>query len=464
MLAALRAARRNRLALFPRRAVVHFGDIVQSQMYRRCAYNPPLHWLCLAAWLTAGCGRTAEPPRPAVIDIAGFNLNSGEQLRQDALEEFTRDTGIRVRLIPTWGTSAEQFHRTLQLLERRSSTPDVYLIDTIWPGALAEHLLDLRPYLDAGGANHLPDLLALNTVDGRLVSLPFYVNVGVLYYRTDLLQKYGYDRPPRTWDELSTMAARIQRGERAAGDESFWGYVWQGQAYEGLTCNALEWQASFGGGRIVEPDGGISINNAGTLEALRTARRWIGRISPASVLVYTESDSLNTFRAGKAAFLRHWSGALSSRRSADAPIRGRVAMALLPAGPHGRAQAMGGFQFAVSRYSAHPNKAARLVLYLTGAPVQLRRALQREYLPTIPSLYRDPGLIQTLPHLKALLSTGLRAWIARPSAIAGAAYGDVSKAYYETVNKVLGGKLPAKEALVALENELKAILQAGARR
>jgi trehalose/maltose transport system substrate-binding protein len=259
------------------------------------------------------------------------------------------------------------------------------------------------------------------------------------------------------------MAARIQTGERTAGNQSFWGYVWQGQAYEGLTCNALEWQASFGGGRIIEPDGGVNVNNAGTLQAFRTARRWIGSISPASVLVYTESDSLNTFRAGNAAFLRHWSGALSSRRSADAPIHGRFGMALLPAGPHGRAQTMGGFQFAVSQYSAHPEESARLVLYLTGRRVQLRRALRREYLPTIPGLYRDAGLMQTLPHLKALLNTGPQAWIARPSAIAGAAYGDVSRVYYEAVHKVLGRKLPAKEALAALEKQLAGVIGTGAR-
>ena len=61
------------------------------------------------------------------------------------------------------------------------------MIDVIFPGALGEHLLDLTRYRDAGSRTHLPELLQNDTVQGRLVSLPFYVNVGMLYYRTDLL-------------------------------------------------------------------------------------------------------------------------------------------------------------------------------------------------------------------------------------------------------------------------------------
>jgi trehalose/maltose transport system substrate-binding protein len=48
------------------------------------------------------------------------------------------------------------------------------------------------------------------------------------------------------------MARRIQSGERAKGKKDFWGYVWQGADGEALTCDALEWQAGEGGGRIIE--------------------------------------------------------------------------------------------------------------------------------------------------------------------------------------------------------------------
>jgi trehalose/maltose transport system substrate-binding protein len=362
------------------------------------------------------------------------------------------------------GTSADQLAQTKRLLTQRASTPDVYLIDVIWPGTLGDSLLDVAPYRDRDAPNHLPELLANDTVRGRLVAVPFYLNVGMLYYRTDLMQKYGYDHPPNTWDELEAMAGRIQTGERAAGNQDFWGYVWQGAAYEGLTCNALEWQASFGGGRIIEPNGTISVNNPHSIEALQETAKWIGTISPPSVLSYTESDSLQAFRSGNAAFLRHWSAGFTAGRASDSPVRGRFAMTLLPAGPRGRAQTMGGFHLAVSRYSAHPREAVQLVMYLTSKAVELRRALARSYLPTIPLLYQDPQLIQALPYVNTLRDAGASAWVARPSTIAGSNYGEISRAYYQAVHDILRRETSAREGLASLEQRLTALttLHAGA--
>jgi trehalose/maltose transport system substrate-binding protein len=402
----------------------------------------------IMAVLCAG-SRAQTGARRITITISGLGLDHAADLRQDALDELERGTGIRADLIPTPGDSANQSAQSLRLLEAHSATPDVYVIDAVWPGALGAYLLDLRPWLDVNAGSHLPALLRNDIVHGRLVSLPFYLNVGMLYCRRDLLEKYGYRHAPGNWGELESMAVRIQRGERAAGNRDFWGYVWQGAAFEGLTCNALEWQASFGGGHIIEPDGTVSVNNPGTIRALRQATRWVGKISPASVLSYTEADSLNAFQSGNAAFLRYWSSGFPRAR-----LRDRVQVALLPAGPRGRAQVMGGFQLAVSRYSAHPHEAARMVEFLTSSEVQLRRALTRGYLPTIPRLYDQPELSDALPQVAELRHAGLESWVARPSTVSGAKYAQVSKAYYQTVHDVLSRKTEAEEAVARLEQQL----------
>ncbi len=354
-------------------------------------------WPCLliCALVLSGCGRRRSAP---ALTLVGFGLQAGEELKHDALDEFTRKTGVRVELVPSWGTSAQTLNETSKLLRLTSNAPDVYLIDIVWPGTLAPDLLDLTPFVDSAAGGHLPVLVKNDTVRGRLVSLPLYVNVGMLYYRTDLLKKYGYQRPPATWDELEKMAARIQHGERASGNRDFWGYVWQGAAYEGLTCDALEWQQSFGGGRMIESNGEVTVNNPKALASFRMARKWVGTISPRSVLSYTESDSLAVFRAGNAAFLRHWSGALSAARLGNPPIRDRFNVTALPAGPHGRAQMVGGFQLAIGRHSANPSLSAQLVTYLTGRQVQLRRAMNEGYLPTVPQLFERPEVLKVLPH------------------------------------------------------------------
>ncbi len=143
-----------------------------------------------------------------------------------------------------------------------------------------------------------PELLRNYTVGERVVAIPFNVPIGDLEYRADLLPKYGYKHPPKTWDELESMAQRIEAGERAGGKKDFWGYVWQGTAAETLTCNALEWQVSEGGGNILEDDGTISVNNPVAIRAWLRAKRWIGGISPPSVLAYRERDTMNVFDAG----------------------------------------------------------------------------------------------------------------------------------------------------------------------
>src|SRR5437899_8997591 len=129
-------------------------------------------------------------------------------------------------------------------------------------------------------------------------------------------------------------------------------------------------------------------------------------------------------------------------------------MAALPAGLSGRAQTLGGFHLAVSRYSKHPREAAQLVLYLTGSEVQLRRALSGGYLPTHPALYQNPELLRLLPIVKELQEAGASAWVARPSTVTGSKYGEVSKAYYTTAGEILSRQAGADAALAALEKRL----------
>jgi trehalose/maltose transport system substrate-binding protein len=184
------------------------------------------------------------------------------------------------------------------------------------------------------------------------------------------------------------------------------------------------------------------------------AAHWVGSISPPSVLSYTESDSLNAFRSGNAAFLRYWSSGYSLSNREDSAVRGRFSVALLPGGPHGRAQTMGGFQIAVSRYSAHPRESADLTRFLTGAQMQKNRALQDGYLPTRPGLYNDPELLKAIPQAQALRKAGLTDWVARPSSITGNSYADVSRTYYDAVHAVLSASLQAEEALRGVEKRL----------
>jgi trehalose/maltose transport system substrate-binding protein len=116
--------------------------------------------------------------------------------------KFTARSRIDVDLIRTPGTSSQQLGPLLASLQKRVSTPDLFLVDVIWMGTLNRHLLDLRPYMDGQTRDYLPALLGDITIQNRVTGLPLYVSAGVLFYRADLLKKYGYDHPPGTWDDL----------------------------------------------------------------------------------------------------------------------------------------------------------------------------------------------------------------------------------------------------------------------
>ena len=134
------------------------------------------------------------------------------------------------------------------------------MIDVIYPGAFAPGLVDLRQHFSRSEiARQSASVIANNTIGGRLVAMPWFGDFGILYYRTDLLQKYGFSAPPQTWDELATQAKKIQDGEKAS-NPTFAGFVFQGNAYEGLTCNSLEWIASSGGGSFIT-NGKVNIDN-----------------------------------------------------------------------------------------------------------------------------------------------------------------------------------------------------------
>ncbi len=385
----------------------------------------------------------------------------GYWVKQKA-EAWAQMTGNRIEYIDTPAQTDQRLALFQQYWAAQSPDVDIYTIDVIWPGIVAPHALDLKPYFSEQDLQQFfPAIIQNNTVNGKLVAIPFYTDAGLLYYRTDLLEKYGYDHPPETWDELEEMARKIQQAERAAGHEDFWGFVWQGKRYEGLTCDALEWLVSHGGGTIVEPDGRISINNPQAIAALERARSWIGTISPPGVTAYAEEEARNVFQNGNALFMRNWPYAYALSNSEESPIRGKFAVTVLPRAdtPEGRhAATLGGWQLMVSRYSQHPEEAVELVRYLTSYEVQKERTLKLSLLPTRPALYEDPEVLTVRPWFQSVLPV-LQNAVARPSTVTGALYNRVSEAFYSSVHEVLTGQKTAAQAVQEIERKLQRILR-----
>lgn len=415
---------------------------------------------CIAVLLTGQACRQSRNPSRTTLTL--IDQNWADKESQNALKEelrrFTNASGIRVEVLPAPEAAIEQLATWRKLLGSGATSPDVYAIDVIWPKLLADELLDLKPYIPAREmAAHFPDLIANNTVDGRLVALPYIVSVGLLYYRADLLHEYGYRAPPQTWEELQVIAARIQSSERAKGNADFWGYVWQGAPSEALTCNALEWQASGGGGTMIE-NGTVTLDNPQTIRSWQRAANWIGSISPPGVTAYKEWDAFNIWQAGRAAFMRNWANPYIPAAASGSPTKGRFEIARLPRGRAGSTATLGGNGYGVSRHSQHPRDAAMLVRFLCGRDEQRRRCLTPAQPPTIPGLYNDAEVLSANPYFATVLDIYRNGLTWRPSAVTGKLYPEVSRAYYESVHEVLMGKKTAPEAAAAAQEKLMQII------
>ncbi len=391
------------------------------------------------------------------ISISCSSLGIEQQLCEAGSDAWAKETGNKVKLVATPADANERLALYQTLLAAQSHDIDIFQIDVIWPAILAPHLMDLSTVLsEQDRADHFKVLIANDTVGGKLVAVPWFVDAGLLYYRKDLLEKYGKE-VPATWAELADTAKAVMEGEAKGGNSVVQGYVWQGRAYEGLACNALEWIASFGGGNIVDQNGAVTIDNPQAAKALETAKSWIGTISPMGVLSYAEEESRGVFQSGNAVFMRNWPYAWALANAADSPVKGKVGVAVLPQGDGSDARhaaALGGQHLAVSRYSAHPKEAADLVRYLTSAQEQKRRALEGSFNPTLRSLYTDSELVAANPFYKDFLPI-VDSAVARPSTVTGRRYNQVSSAFVRAVHGALSGQGEASASLVTLNKELE---------
>ncbi|MDX2177563.1 MAG: ABC transporter substrate-binding protein [Candidatus Sumerlaeia bacterium] len=420
--------------------------------------------LLAAAVLAAGCrenpeapARGAAEPSAPTLRVMHDNVGAALEVMRGLAAGFESETGAKVEFVITPNDGNERLTQYLNFLGAKSPDVDVYMCDVVWTGMLGPHFADLEALRPALETETFPSVMANNTYDGKLVMAPYYVDAPVLYYRSDLLEKYGFEAPPKTWDELESMARAIMEGERAAGSASFWGYVWQGRSYEGLTCNMLEWQVSNGGAPVLDGAGAVRVDEPALAEMLLRARGWVGTISPPGVLSYGEEESRGVWQSGNAAFMRNWPYAYAPGQAEGSPVRGKFAVAPLPGGERS-AGTLGGQMLAVSRHSRHTELAIQFVALAASLDAQKERALRGNYLATARSLYDDPEIAAAIPFFPEMRAIFENA-VPRPTTAAGRYYNELSSIYASAGHAVLTGGAEPAEELPRAQADIEALLK-----
>ena len=406
------------------------------------------------AGLAAGTMLMSGIASAANISFVSGATGNDLAIFQEQVKPWEAKTGNTVTVVPMPSSTSDQFGQYRLWLAAGNSDIDLYQMDVIWAPQLADQFVDLTEAAKDIAPLHFPSIIESQTVNGKLVAMPLFTDAPALYYRKDLLDKYG-KTAPKTWDEMAAIAEEIQNKEREAGNKDMQGFVFQGNAYEGLTCDALEWVKSSGGGQIVEADGTISINNEKAAAAIDRVKGWIGKIAPEGVLAYQEEESRGVWQVGNAVFMRNWPYAYGLGNGDDSKVKGLFDVVPLPSGGEGGGSAatLGGWNVGVSKYSKNQEAAIDLVKFLGSAEYQKQNAIKGSKLPTIISLYDDADIAAAQPIIPRWKEVFLNA-VPRPSAPTKVKYNEVSSLFWSAVHDTLSGKGSGAENLELLEAKL----------
>lgn len=412
----------------------------------------------LILWiLLGGCGPREENRITFAVGGAPAELDFWERL----IEEFRKERGIEVELLRQ-PTDSDQRRQGLVIpLKARQRDPDVFLMDVVWLAQFAASgwLEPLGPRMKGNGpAVDVFFRRVLDLVDrhgGELVALPVYVDGGLLYYRQDLLAQFGLPGPPETWEQLIAYAAKVQAEERETNPD-FSGFVWQGAQYEGLICNYLEVAASGGGG-ILTRGGKIVLDTPQNREAVQFMRDLIHRhrLSPPDTFTAMKEEEVReAFQQGNALFERNWPYAWALHQSVGSPVRDKVGIAPLPHFPSGKSvSTLGGWHVGISRHSDAKEQSWELVKFILSYRTQKSLALNLGWNPGRRDLYRDPEVLERLPHFARLREVFDHA-LPRPVL---PYYSQVSTVIQRHLNAALADRASPAEALAAAEAEVRRI-------
>jgi multiple sugar transport system substrate-binding protein len=397
----------------------------------------------------AGGGETA-------LTFAFWPEQSGtlERMISRFNERYEGDIRVEWRQMPV--DTQQYFDQLRNELQAGGSKIDVMGGDVVWPAQFAAngYIADLSDRFTEGmRGDFFEGPVAANTYEGKVYGVPFYTDAGMLYYRQDLLEKAGFSEPPKTWDQLKEMAGKVMRDSRTR-----FGFVFQGERYEGGVCDGLEYVWSHGGD-VLDPDDATRII-VGSPESAAGLAEWRSMISdgvsPESVTVFKEDESAGAFLNGDSVFMRNWSyvfGIASDPEQSKVRPE-QVGVAALPAAPGKESSStLGGWNYFINAASEKQDAAWEFIKFMSAPEQQKAMMIGASFRPTLRALYEDRELLRKAP----IVTKGIGALEnSRPRPVSPY-YSDMSLVMQKQFNASLKGDTSPEEAVDTMQEELQKI-------
>lgn len=409
----------------------------------------------MAAGLT-GCGRGASSgagseesdvanidSKPAKGELTVWALGNEGELLPKLVKEFEEknpDVHVKVTAIP-W-TSA---HDKIQTSIAAGTGPDVAQVGNTWMADFGTAFSQVPGNFDLSG-------LAKSTVEGGRVSdkqlgVPWYIDTRVLYYRTDLAEKAGWDHAPQTWDEFRSMASDLQRQDGV----KFGFYV----GPSGMDCFISVLPFAFSSGaNLTSADGSKwTINTPEMKKGLTfTSNLFKDKIADVNADVSPGANTAS-FASGKTAMLIDGPTAIGQIEQAGGEgIASKFTTAPLPKGDKGSVSFAGGSDMVVFKHSKNKDAAWKLVKWFSQPETQARWFEISTDMPTSIKAWDYPALKKD-PKFKAF-STQIKSMKITPSVTT---WQQVSSAGDKIMEQINRGTMSVDEGLSKLQSQAEAV-------
>jgi len=375
---------------------------VAKSFIRRAVAATAVAGLVATGSLAAGGHQTAKAAGGVTLQFwMGPDTNTPNDTQQ-LVNEFNKMEAGKIKVVyDVQAQDTGQYFNTIQrTLQNKGTNPDVFGGDVIWPAQLAGQglILPLDKYFSKSQqSQYLGGPIQDVQYNGHVYGAPWFTDYGLVYYRKDLLQRYHMS-PPTTWQQLQNEAKTLV-AKKAVRE----GFVFQGDQYEGLVCNALEYVNGAGG--AVFPPSQATSTATEAAAGLSLMRGMItSGASPNAVTTYQEKETANDFTGGLAAFARNWPYMWGLAQGKTSKVAGKVGVLPMLHSPGKTGYStLGGWFLGINKYSAHPDQAWQFIKFLTGSAAQKEFAITEGHTMSLKSTYDDAQVAKADPWFKTVL-------------------------------------------------------------
>lgn len=367
------------------------------------------------------------------------------------VEDFNRLNAGKIKVVfrEMPSDTGAQHDAYVTSMSAKGSEYDLFDADVIWPAEFAQagYALQLDKLMEEDGiarTDYLDGPMNAVTFKGRVWGLPKFIDAGLLFYRKDIVST-----PPKTWEELVTMAAKY-KGQK--GTE--YGYVAQAKQYEGLVCNAMEFISAYGGA-VVDGTGEITIDSPETIKGLTKFVELLNKdFVPSNITSFTELESHTAFLEGQSVFIRNWPYQWALAQDIkQSKIVDKVGVIALPKGDSRSAATLGGWVTMINKYSEHPRESWEFLKYMNGMEGQVTSAIYGGLAPTLKRAWKDTGVLRANPFFaNEGFQAGLEAAVPRP---VSPIYPRLSDIMQIEISKAITGAQTPEEAVKNMDKEMK---------